>query len=148
MEAITREEQFMAAAAGQAVKLPEPITRREKFLKAIAERGGGAQTGKIYQFEGYSEGVENYVLEKGSYMEYMDMVSTDPFIRAEVLDLSGNFPRVFPFAISLNEDGGEALTFQNVYFDFSKEKIVCEVIVITSYGAFYECPTESGGGPG
>lgn len=43
MEVITREEQFMAAAAGQAVELPEPITRREKFLKAIAERGGGAQ---------------------------------------------------------------------------------------------------------
>lgn len=43
MEPITREEQLMAAAAGQAVKLPEPITRREKFLKAIAERGGRAQ---------------------------------------------------------------------------------------------------------
>lgn len=44
MEAITREEQFMAAAAGQAVELPEPITRREKFLKAIADavQSGGA----------------------------------------------------------------------------------------------------------
>lgn len=46
MEAITREEQFMAAAAGQAVELPEPITRREKFLKAIADadKSGGVQT--------------------------------------------------------------------------------------------------------
>lgn len=46
MEAITREEQFMAAAAGQAVELPEPITRREKFLKAIADavQSGGASS--------------------------------------------------------------------------------------------------------
>lgn len=36
MEAITREEQFMAAAAGQAVELPEPITREEMFLAAAA----------------------------------------------------------------------------------------------------------------
>lgn len=39
---ISREEMFLASAAGQySGKLPEPITREEKYLKAIAENGGG-----------------------------------------------------------------------------------------------------------
>lgn len=38
---ITRREVFLAAAGGQQVETPEPITREEKFLKAIAENAGG-----------------------------------------------------------------------------------------------------------
>ena len=34
---ITREEMFLSAAAGNDVPLPEPITRTEKYLKAIAD---------------------------------------------------------------------------------------------------------------
>lgn len=41
MEPITRKEMYLAAAAGQEVALPEPITREEKFLYKIAMRGGG-----------------------------------------------------------------------------------------------------------
>ena len=33
----TREELFLAAAAGQRVELPAPVTRTEILLKAIAE---------------------------------------------------------------------------------------------------------------
>jgi hypothetical protein len=36
MEPVTRQEIFLAAAAGQEVQLPEPITREDKFLAAMA----------------------------------------------------------------------------------------------------------------
>lgn len=45
MDPITREEQFLAAAAGDSVDLPEPITNVEVYLKRIAENGGG--TGNV-----------------------------------------------------------------------------------------------------
>lgn len=39
---ITRQEQFLAAAAGgSADNLPDPITREELYLKAIADNAGG-----------------------------------------------------------------------------------------------------------
>ena len=39
MEPITREEMFMAAAAGEySGGIPEPVTRLEYYLKKIAER--------------------------------------------------------------------------------------------------------------
>lgn len=40
-EPITREEKYLAKAAGVDVDIPTPITREEKYLKAIAEGGGG-----------------------------------------------------------------------------------------------------------
>jgi hypothetical protein len=40
-EPITRKEFYLAKAAGQAVETPEPITREEMYLDAIAEGGGG-----------------------------------------------------------------------------------------------------------
>lgn len=45
LEPITREETYLAAAAGQIVETPEPITRKEMFLDAIAKSGGGGGTG-------------------------------------------------------------------------------------------------------
>lgn len=42
---ITRKELFMAKAGGQDVKTPEPITREERFLDAIAKNGGGSGSG-------------------------------------------------------------------------------------------------------
>jgi hypothetical protein len=42
MEPITNKEFFLAAAAGDSVKLPTPLTREEMYLKRIAERGGGS----------------------------------------------------------------------------------------------------------
>ena len=38
---ITRDEKYLAKAAGMEVDIPTPITREEKYLKAIAEGGGG-----------------------------------------------------------------------------------------------------------
>lgn len=39
-EPITREEMYLAKAAGENVNIPEPITRKEQYLKKIAENGG------------------------------------------------------------------------------------------------------------
>lgn len=44
-EPITRKEFYLAKAAGQAVETPEPITREEMYLDAIAEGGGGGGGG-------------------------------------------------------------------------------------------------------
>lgn len=38
---ITRDEKYLAKAAGVEVDIPTPITREEKYLNAIAEGGGG-----------------------------------------------------------------------------------------------------------
>lgn len=40
---ITREEMFLAKAAGQAVSTPKPITRKEMFLSRIQGGSGGVQ---------------------------------------------------------------------------------------------------------
>ena len=42
MNPITRKETFLAAAGGQDVTTPTPITREEVFLDEIAKRGGGS----------------------------------------------------------------------------------------------------------
>lgn len=44
LEPITREEHFMARAAGASALELEPITREEHFLAAIASGGGGSVT--------------------------------------------------------------------------------------------------------
>lgn len=41
LEPITREEMFLAKAAGMDVTTPEPITRREMFLSKIFNGSGG-----------------------------------------------------------------------------------------------------------
>lgn len=38
---VTRKEMFLAAAGGQDVTTPTPVTREEVFLDAIAKGGGG-----------------------------------------------------------------------------------------------------------
>lgn len=45
LEPITREEKYLARAAGQSVEVPEPITRKEMFLNAVAKSGGGSGGG-------------------------------------------------------------------------------------------------------
>ncbi len=45
LEPITREEKFMAMAAGEAVGELTPITRQEMFLKQIADSAGGGGGG-------------------------------------------------------------------------------------------------------
>ena len=48
MEPITRDEIFMAAAAGEySGELPEPKTRLEYYLKKIAENGGSVSPAAI-----------------------------------------------------------------------------------------------------
>lgn len=50
LEPITREETYLAAAAGQSVETPEPITRKEMFLDAIAKSGGGGGGAFVVNF--------------------------------------------------------------------------------------------------
>lgn len=45
LEPITREEMFLAKAAGMDVNTPEPITRREMFLSKISGGSGGGSGG-------------------------------------------------------------------------------------------------------
>lgn len=42
MNPITRKEMFLAAAGGQNVEIPTPVTREEFFLDEIAKGGGGS----------------------------------------------------------------------------------------------------------
>lgn len=43
----TRREVFLAAAGGQDVTTPTPVTREEVFLDAIAKGGGGSSGGGV-----------------------------------------------------------------------------------------------------
>lgn len=45
MKPITRQEIFLAKISGEDVQLPEPMTREEIYLKAIADNGGGGGGG-------------------------------------------------------------------------------------------------------
>lgn len=44
---VTRKESFLAAAGGQDVTTPTPVTREEMFLDAIAKDGGGSSGGRV-----------------------------------------------------------------------------------------------------
>ena len=68
---ITREEMYLAAAAGERLNLPEPITRVEHYLKRIAERyGGGTGTGGNVDLTGYAkeQWVQQNYQPKGEYL--------------------------------------------------------------------------------
>lgn len=45
---VTRKETFLAAAGGQDVTTPTPVTREEMFLDAIAKGGGSSGGGVLY----------------------------------------------------------------------------------------------------
>ena len=42
---VTRKEHFLAKAAGESVNTPDPITREEMYLDAIASGSGGGGGG-------------------------------------------------------------------------------------------------------
>ena len=46
----SREEQFLAKAAGEDVTLPTPESRKELFLNAIAQGGGGGGGGSAIEY--------------------------------------------------------------------------------------------------
>ena len=57
LEPITREEMFMANSAGQNVEIPEPITRREKYLKYMADNSVSKYFGESTEVL-FDQGVE------------------------------------------------------------------------------------------
>ena len=62
LEPITREEHFMARAAGASALELEPITREEHFLAAIASGGGGSVTVDAALSETSENPVQNKVI--------------------------------------------------------------------------------------
>lgn len=56
---ITRDEKYLAKAAGVEVDIPTPITREEKYLNAIAEGGGGGFTPTETQLEAMNSGIDS-----------------------------------------------------------------------------------------
>lgn len=70
MDPITRKEMFLAAAAGDGNDIPEPITREEKYLKKIAESGGGSGGTGDMQASVYDP--NGAVAEAGGIAEFTD----------------------------------------------------------------------------
>lgn len=62
---ITRKERYLAKAAGQAVETPPPITREEMYLDVIAEGGGGGG-------EGMTPAVKSALLQLMEHVAYTD----------------------------------------------------------------------------
>lgn len=54
---ITRDEKYLAKAAGVEVDIPTPITREEKYLNAIAKGGGFTPTET--QLEAMNSGIDS-----------------------------------------------------------------------------------------
>lgn len=62
---ITRDEKYLAKAAGVDVDIPTPITREEKYLNAIAEGGGGGGfTPTETQLEAMNSGITSEDVEQ------------------------------------------------------------------------------------
>lgn len=66
-EPITRKEFYLAKAAGQEVETPEPITREEMYLDAIAKGGGGGGGGG-----GMTPAVKSALLNLMEHVAYTD----------------------------------------------------------------------------
>lgn len=113
MEAITREEQLMAAAAGQAVELPEPITRREKFLKAIADavQSGGASAEVIQA--AVNKYLEENPVEAGSQVYVQAEEPTDAPVGSLWFDTDAEaeIPTVLPNPHALTLTGAVEATY-------------------------------------
>lgn len=82
IEPVTREEMYLAKAAGQNVKTPEPITRKEMFLDAVARNGGsgGVTSWNNLTDKPFGDMVEVYPETAFSYVESLGFfVSPDAF---------------------------------------------------------------------
>lgn len=82
---ITREELFLAKAAGMNVQTPTPITRVEKFLDRIGKTGGNADLSEVYkQLDQLSEAI----VEQGKTIpKVFDWANAElPFTESEISD--------------------------------------------------------------
>lgn len=104
LEPITREEKYLAKAAGQSVEVPEPITRKEMFLNAVAKSGGGSSGGGGAQPDwNANDGEPGHVLNRTHYAE--KVVST--FVDETLGDLDediGVFHYKKPFSVYAGEE--------------------------------------------
>lgn len=110
LEPITREEKYLAKAAGRSVEVPEPITRKEMFLDAVAKRGGGSGGGGadlldengIIKKEYFPEGFPYGSLQKVTVMPettlYRD-ASSGRFYIPKGMELSAGMECVIRFTV-------------------------------------------------
>lgn len=103
LEPITREEKYLAKAAGQSVEVPEPITRKEMFLDAVAKRGGGSSGGGAQPDWNANDGEPGHVLNRTHYAEKVVSTFVDETLR--VLDEdTGAFHYTKPFSVYAGEE--------------------------------------------
>ena len=67
IEPVTRKEMFMAAAAGENVTAPTPVTREEYFLSKIAGSGGGGGGGVQPDWNQNDSAAADYVRNRPFY---------------------------------------------------------------------------------
>lgn len=120
IEPVTREERFLAAAGGQSVTTPTPITRKEQLLQGIidAVKSGGATPDVI-------EGVVNDYLEAnpvkpGATTEQAAQIEQNTNNIPKKADLNGttatfrNSAGVALFTLDLSGLGGSAAVYGNL----------------------------------
>lgn len=79
IDAITREEMFLANLAGEDVKTPEPITRKEKLLKKIIEKigessGGNTGTSEVVLIPETTITDDDWIAGEGNYVQEIDFM--------------------------------------------------------------------------
>lgn len=89
---ITRDEKYLAKAAGVEVDIPTPITREEKYLNAIAEGGsGGGFTPTETQLAAMNSGitatdVEQITTNKTNISLKQDIIDSSHKLNADLVD--------------------------------------------------------------
>ena len=89
---ITRDEKYLAKAAGVEVDIPTPITREEHYLNAIAEGGGGSGfTPTQAQLDAMNSGitsadVEQITTNKTNILLKQDIIDSSHKLNADLVD--------------------------------------------------------------
>lgn len=110
MNPITRKEMFLAAAGGQDVTTPTPITREEVFLDAIAKGGGGGGgTGGVLvvnMVNGTLDKTWQEIHDAGFCVITFTANKTDTFLTVATITEGGGDKLGTPYQISAISDIG------------------------------------------
>ena len=98
---ITRKEQYLAKAAGQATSVPEyPITREEAYLDKIAKGGGGSGGTSNYNDLDNKPSINNVTLSGNKTTSDLGLVGTDDMESGDVVQSNGTLP-----SLSIDNEG-------------------------------------------